>query len=103
MKIDPLALVQAIERYLVVRGIYILYSHLCFLFWNSSAVSVESVKNCEDYAEDKQKVPVKIPCSQGRRLKLYKIFFFWDKLFSCGKHFSQNTIRSITALLSHWL
>lgn len=25
MKIDPLALVQAIERYLVVRGIYILY------------------------------------------------------------------------------
>lgn len=70
MKIDPLALVQAIERYLVVRGIYKLYSYLCFRFGLVPTVSVESVKICEDYAEDKWKVPVKRPCSKWKILKL---------------------------------
>lgn len=57
MKIDPLALVQAIERYLVVRGrcIYIRYTVTCVLLFGvvTTVSSVESVKTCEDYTEDK--------------------------------------------------
>ena len=78
VKIDPLALVQAIERYLVVRGIYIYYTVTCVLLLGivTTVRSVESVKTFEDYTEDKREVPINVSCSQGRRLRLQRIFPF---------------------------
>lgn len=99
MKIDPLALVQAIERYLVVRGIYICiyYTVTCVLLLGIMATvsSVESVITCEDYTEGKWEVPINVSCSQARRLRLQRTFSFLGQTFPCCKQFSLNTNRGI--------
>lgn len=100
MKIDPLALVQAIERYLVVRGtyiyIYIYYTVTCVLLLGivTTVSSVESVKPVRIILETDGRVPINVSCSQGRRLRLQRISFL-GQTSSCCKQFSLNTNRSV--------
>lgn len=84
--------------------VFIYYTVTCiFLLGIVPAVSVDSVKASEGYAEDKWKVPMKITLLTREDIKAVENLPFLGQTVSCGKQFSQNTNRSITALLSHWL